>query len=71
MPKSQADAPLVDMGMGLIDSTKPVLLCIGHNVAAVTYIMDYMDEHDLFDKIELAGLFYQSSSNTSVQASLT
>ena len=56
MPKSQADAPLAEMGMGLIDSTKPVLLCIGHNVAAVTYIMDYMEEHDLFDKIELAGV---------------
>ena len=56
MPKSQADAPLVDVGMGIIDSTKPVLLCIGHNVAAVTYIMDYMEEHDLFDKIELAAI---------------
>ncbi|MBW6518913.1 MAG: CO dehydrogenase/acetyl-CoA synthase complex subunit alpha [ANME-2 cluster archaeon] len=56
MPKSQEDAPLVDIGMGSIDSSKPVLLCIGHNVAAVTYIMDYVEEHDLFDKIELAGL---------------
>ncbi len=56
MPKSQEDAPLADVGMGIIDSTKPVLLCIGHNVAAVTYIMDYMEEHDLFDKIELVGL---------------
>ncbi len=56
MPKSQADAPLADIGMGLIDSTKPVILCIGHNVAAVTYIMDYMEEHDLFDKIELVGI---------------
>ncbi|MCL7414833.1 MAG: CO dehydrogenase/acetyl-CoA synthase complex subunit alpha [ANME-2 cluster archaeon] len=56
MPKSQEDTPLVDIGMGSIDSTKPVLLCIGHNIAAVAYIMDYMEEHDLFDKIELAGL---------------
>ena len=56
MPKSQADAPLAEIGMGLIDASKPVLLCIGHNVAAVTYIMDYMEEHDLFDKIELVGI---------------
>lgn len=56
LPKSQEDTPLADIGMGSIDSTKPVLLCIGHNVAAVTYIMDYMETHDLFDKIELAGL---------------
>ena len=56
MPKSDPNAPLAEIGMGTIDSKKPVLLCIGHNVAAVTYIMDYMDEHNLTDKIELAGL---------------
>ncbi|MCK5307139.1 MAG: 4Fe-4S binding protein, partial [Zetaproteobacteria bacterium] len=56
MPKSDTEAPLVEVGMGSIDSTKPVLLCIGHNVAAVTHIIDYMDENDLTDKIELAGL---------------
>ncbi|MDW7774859.1 MAG: CO dehydrogenase/acetyl-CoA synthase complex subunit alpha [Methanosarcinales archaeon] len=56
MPKSQEDTPLADIGMGSIDPTKPMLLCIGHNVAATTYIMDYMAEHDLLDKIELAGL---------------
>ncbi|MDO9517244.1 MAG: CO dehydrogenase/acetyl-CoA synthase complex subunit alpha, partial [Methanosarcinaceae archaeon] len=56
MPKSDQEAPFIEVGMGCIDSTKPVLLCIGHNVAAVTHIIDYMDEHDLTDKIELAGL---------------
>lgn len=56
MPKSDAEAPLAEIGMGCIDSTKPVLLCIGHNVAAVTYIIDYMEEHGLSDKIELCGL---------------
>lgn len=56
MPKSDEEAPLAEIGMGTIDSTKPVVVCIGHNVAAVTYIMDYMDEYDLTDKIEIAGL---------------
>ena len=56
MPKAEADTPLVDVGIGSIDTSKPVVICIGHNVAAVTYIMDYMDKHDLFDKIEIAGL---------------
>ncbi|MBW6469995.1 MAG: CO dehydrogenase/acetyl-CoA synthase complex subunit alpha [Methanosarcinaceae archaeon] len=56
MPKSDQEAPFVEVGMGCIDSTKPVLLCIGHNIAAVTHIIDYMDEHGLTDKIELAGL---------------
>jgi acetyl-CoA decarbonylase/synthase complex subunit alpha len=56
MPKSDPETPLAEIGMGCIDSTKPVLLVIGHNVAGVTYIMDYMKEHNLEDKIELAGL---------------
>jgi len=56
MPKAIEDTPLVEIGMGSIDNTKPVLLCIGHNVAAVTYIMDYIEEHELSDKIEVAGL---------------
>ncbi|WP_407356613.1 CO dehydrogenase/acetyl-CoA synthase complex subunit alpha [Methanolobus sp. WCC5] len=56
MPKSDPDTPLVDIGMGCIDASKPVLLVIGHNVAGVTYIMDYIHDHDLDDKIEVAGL---------------
>jgi acetyl-CoA decarbonylase/synthase complex subunit alpha len=55
-PKSDEDSPLVDIGMGLIDSDKPVLLCIGHNVAAVTHIIDYVEENNLMDKIEVVGL---------------
>ncbi|MCK4938363.1 MAG: hypothetical protein KAR85_07145 [Methanosarcinales archaeon] len=53
MPRAEADTPLVDVGIGSIDTSKPVVICIGHNVAAVTYIMDYMTEHEMFDgKIE-------------------
>lgn len=56
MPKSVEDTPFADIGMGSIDSDKPVLLCIGHNVAAVTYILDYIEENGLSDKMEIAGL---------------
>ncbi|MDY0386446.1 MAG: CO dehydrogenase/acetyl-CoA synthase complex subunit alpha [Methanolobus sp.] len=56
MPKSDPEAPLAEIGMGCIDSTKPVLLVIGHNVAGVTNIMDYIQDHNLEDKMELAGL---------------
>ena len=56
MPKAEAETPLVDVGIGSLDTSKPVVICIGHNVAAVTYIMDYMEQHDLFDKIEIGGL---------------
>ncbi|HID27728.1 MAG TPA: CO dehydrogenase/acetyl-CoA synthase complex subunit epsilon [Methanosarcinales archaeon] len=55
-PKSVENTPFAEIGMGVIDSNKPVILCIGHNVAAVTYIIDYMEEQELFDKIELAGI---------------
>lgn len=55
-PKSDENAALAEIGMGLIDSEKPVLLVIGHNVAAVTYIIDYVEENDLVDKIEVVGL---------------
>ncbi len=55
-PKSDEEAPLAEIGMGCIDSEKPTLIVIGHNVAAVTDIIDYMEDNDLSDKIELAGL---------------
>ncbi|MGB9131524.1 MAG: CO dehydrogenase/acetyl-CoA synthase complex subunit alpha [Methanosarcina sp.] len=55
-PKSDPEAPLVETGMGTIDSSKPVIIAIGHNVAGVTYIMDYMEEHGLDDKMEIGGL---------------
>jgi acetyl-CoA decarbonylase/synthase complex subunit alpha len=56
MPKSDPEAPLAEIGMGCIDADKPVLLVIGHNVAGVTYMMDYIHDHGLEDKMELAGL---------------
>ena len=56
MPKSEENTPLAEIGMGILDPEKPVVLCIGHNIAAPAYILDYMDAHDLFDKIEIAGL---------------
>lgn len=55
-PKSDPEAPLVEVGMGTLDGSKPVIIAIGHNVAGVTYIMDYMEDHDLTDKLEIGGL---------------
>ena len=40
----------------LIDKSKPLIVAIGHNVAGVTYIMDYMEDNNLTDKMEIAGL---------------
>ncbi|WP_406661870.1 CO dehydrogenase/acetyl-CoA synthase complex subunit alpha [Methanolobus sp. ZRKC3] len=55
-PKGEPETPLAEIGMGSIDSTKPVLIVIGHNMAGVSNIIDYMEEHDILDKIELGGL---------------
>ncbi|MHC1593464.1 MAG: CO dehydrogenase/acetyl-CoA synthase complex subunit alpha [Methermicoccaceae archaeon] len=56
MPKADENAELVEIGMGIIDSTKPVILVVGHNVAGVWHIMDYLDTHDLNDTIEMGGV---------------
>ena len=56
MPKAEENTPMAEIGMGILDSKKPVVICVGHNIAAPAYILDYMDRNGLFDKIEIAGL---------------
>jgi len=56
MPKADENAPLVEIGMGVIDTAKPVVMVVGHNVAGVWHIMDYLDAHDLTDKVEMGGV---------------
>lgn len=56
MPKGDGDAPLVELGIGTINSKKPVVLCIGHNVAPGAGIMDYLDETDQEDQVEVCGI---------------
>ncbi|RZB32757.1 MAG: acetyl-CoA decarbonylase/synthase complex subunit alpha [Candidatus Argoarchaeum ethanivorans] len=55
-PKSDENAPLAEIGMGILDQDKPIVICVGHNVVASGYILDHMDWNGLFDKIEIAGL---------------
>ncbi|MHC1584891.1 MAG: CO dehydrogenase/acetyl-CoA synthase complex subunit alpha [Candidatus Syntropharchaeia archaeon] len=56
MPSCVADVPLVDVGIGTIDTEKPVILVIGHNVPPAADIADYMMDNGLDDLIELAGI---------------
>jgi len=53
-PKGDPDPELVEIGFGVVDESKPVILCIGHNVAGGTEIIDYATEKN-YD-IEVAGL---------------
>ncbi len=55
-PKGDADAPLVEMGLGCIDPRKPVILAIGHNVLPGAEVIEYLEENGLEEDVELAGI---------------
>jgi acetyl-CoA decarbonylase/synthase complex subunit alpha len=55
-PTSVADTPLVEMGWGAIDKSKPVILVSGHNPATSTVVIDYLREHNLEDQVEVCGV---------------
>lgn len=55
-PKADPEAPLVDLGYGTINSEKPVILCIGHNVIPSISIIDYINDNKLNDQVEVVGL---------------
>jgi len=55
-PTSVADTPIVDMGWGSVDRTKPVILVVGHNPASSAEIIDYLRTKGLEDKVEVAGI---------------
>jgi acetyl-CoA decarbonylase/synthase complex subunit alpha len=56
LPKGDPDSPLTELGYGSIDVTKPVIMCIGHNVLPSVDIIDYMMENNLFGEVEIGGL---------------
>jgi acetyl-CoA decarbonylase/synthase complex subunit alpha len=63
-PKADPEAPLIKMGIGTVDQTKPVIMCIGHNVVPSVGIIDYMKDHKLDDKMEVVGLCCTAIDNT-------
>jgi len=46
-PKGDPKPELVEIGFGSIDKSKPVILCIGHNVAGSVEMIDYAKEKKL------------------------
>jgi len=63
-PKADPEAPLIQMGIGTVDTSKPVIMCIGHNVVPSVGIIDYMKESKLDDKMEVVGLCCTAFDNT-------
>ncbi|MFZ1898163.1 CO dehydrogenase/acetyl-CoA synthase complex subunit alpha [Methanoregula sp.] len=55
-PKADPDAPLAALGMGTVDTTKPVILVIGHNVPPSVAIIDYLALENLSDQVEVTGI---------------
>jgi len=55
-PKADPDAPLVDIGLGVVDVTKPVIMVIGHNVPPAVEIVDYLQDNGLQGMVEVTGL---------------
>jgi acetyl-CoA decarbonylase/synthase complex subunit alpha len=55
-PTSVADTPLVDLGWNSVDKTKPIICFIGHNPATSTVVVDYLQDNNLYDKVELCGV---------------
>ncbi|MEM1538659.1 MAG: CO dehydrogenase/acetyl-CoA synthase complex subunit alpha [Candidatus Nezhaarchaeales archaeon] len=59
-PKGDPNAPLVESGLGILaDTTKPVVLLIGHNVCAGVELVDYIRKAGLGEagtSVEVAGI---------------
>ena len=55
-PTSVAETPLVDLGWNSVDKAKPIILFAGHNPATSTVVVDYLQENNLYDKVELCGI---------------
>jgi acetyl-CoA decarbonylase/synthase complex subunit alpha len=55
-PRGEPESPLADLGMGVVDSTKPVILCVGHNIAPGAEVIDYLERQGLYGKVEVAGI---------------
>ncbi len=55
-PSCKADTPLVGLGWGAVDRTKPVICLIGHNPVTAIPIVDYLNQNSLQDKVEVAGI---------------
>ena len=56
LPKGDSDTPLVELGVGAINRDKPVILCIGHNVAPGAGIIDFLEDNGLEDLVEVCGI---------------
>ena len=55
-PRADPEAPLVELGFGVVDREKPVIMVIGHNVPPAIEIVDYLNDLGLLGEVEVVGL---------------
>ncbi len=55
-PKADPVSSMADLGLGTVDTTKPVILVIGHNVPPATSIIDYLRTSGLLSDVEVTGI---------------
>lgn len=55
-PKADPDAALGEIGLGVVDTSKPVILVIGHNVPPAVEIVDYLTDKGLYGDVEVTGI---------------
>lgn len=63
MPKGESDSPIVAMGMETIDTSKPVILVIGHNSSVAHEITHIMEQQGVQESIEVCGLCCAASDS--------
>ncbi|MET1124272.1 MAG: CO dehydrogenase/acetyl-CoA synthase complex subunit alpha [Archaeoglobaceae archaeon] len=56
LPKGESNQPLIEIGMGVVDRSKAVILVIGHHAPPAFNIADYIQENNLEDEVELCGI---------------
>ncbi|MGB7788514.1 MAG: CO dehydrogenase/acetyl-CoA synthase complex subunit alpha [Methanoregula sp.] len=55
-PRAEPETPLADLGLGTVDTSKPVILVIGHNVPPAAAIIDYLRDNGMSSSVEVTGI---------------
>ncbi|MBI5875109.1 MAG: acetyl-CoA decarbonylase/synthase complex subunit alpha, partial [Deltaproteobacteria bacterium] len=56
MPKGESNSPIVAIGLETVDTSKPVILIIGHNSTVAHEIIHLVEGGGLKDRVEVCGL---------------
>lgn len=55
-PRADPNAPLTEIGFGVFDLKKPMILLIGHNIAAGGEVIEYLEDTGQMEDIEVGGI---------------